>query len=246
MSSQLRVLLDRFGAMETRVLLLRYRAGGLLPEAEAALLEVLSERGYAGAVLERKATAPDEATRTPTSSPMAFRVKRSHPDLRGFNLALRWLVAPVLLFFLLLAIPIIGNLVVIGGVSALGCRTGEDAIHSCHFLYWDIGELVYGYTIDAFIAGAANPIISCFAFFAFVRRAPGAVWLSVVIGIFVVREVKRYRIQQRGQCALLARSQATDSDEGVNQPMGDDLHDRGGPLPKNQVGSTSREGHGGR
>ncbi|KRA35646.1 hypothetical protein ASD68_04445 [Rhodanobacter sp. Root627] len=40
--------------MDTRILLARYRSGGLLPEAEAALLEVLADRGYAAEALERR------------------------------------------------------------------------------------------------------------------------------------------------------------------------------------------------
>jgi len=56
MSSQTHALLERFRAMETRILLMRYRAGGLLPEAEAALLEVLADRGCAADMLARTGT----------------------------------------------------------------------------------------------------------------------------------------------------------------------------------------------
>lgn len=199
MNGQSRELLDRFGAMAAHVLLLRYRAGGLLPEAEAALLEVLSDRGYAGEALERKVAALDVATQPPASSPVPFRVKRPHPELHHFNLALWLLVTPVFVFFLLLAIPILGNLIVIRGAETLGCQTGENAIHVCHFLYWDIGSLVNGYVVDAFLVDAANPILSYFAFAAFVRCPPGAMWLSVVVGVFTAREVKRYRLQQQGR-----------------------------------------------
>lgn len=38
--------------MDTRILLARYRSGGLLPEAKAALLEVLADRGYTVEALE--------------------------------------------------------------------------------------------------------------------------------------------------------------------------------------------------
>lgn len=207
MNRQLRALLDRFGAMETQVLLLRYRAGGLLPEAEAALIEVLSDRGYAGEALERKAAELDMGPQPSASAWASSRVKRSHPELRKYNLALWLLAAPVFVFFLLLAIPILGNYIVIGGAAALGCQTGENAIHPCHFLYGDIGDLVNGYTVDAFLGGAANPLISCLAFAAFVRSVPGAAWLSVVIAIFVARAVKRYRLQQ-GRRAVFGRGEA--------------------------------------
>lgn len=187
--------------METHHLLLRYHAGGLLPEAQAALLKVLSDRGCAGETLAQEMAALDTPPQ-PQASPQApFRVKRSHPDLRWFNLTLWLLLTPVFVFFLLLAIPILGNLIVIKAAIAHGCQTGENAIHPCHFLYWDIGNLVSGYTIDMFLAGAANPLLSCYAFFAFVRCPPGIAWWSAVVVVFVAREMKRYRMQQQGRRA---------------------------------------------
>ncbi len=46
MTGQMQAFFHHYRAMDTRVLLARYRTGGLLPEAEAALLEVLADRGY--------------------------------------------------------------------------------------------------------------------------------------------------------------------------------------------------------
>ncbi|RAN81836.1 hypothetical protein B5P43_09005 [Bacillus sp. SRB_336] len=43
--------------MDTRILLARYQRGGLLPEAEAALLEVLADRGCAVETLENQNAA---------------------------------------------------------------------------------------------------------------------------------------------------------------------------------------------
>lgn len=196
MNDQRRDWMDRFGAMQTRALLARYCAGGLLPQAEAALLEVLADRGYAGERLQQAMAPPGVAAPPPVPKPAVVRVRRSHPELRGFNRALRWLVSPVLLVFVLMAIPILGNFIVLGGASALGCRTGEDNVHPCHFLFWDIGSLDAAYMVDAFVAGAANPIISCFAFLAFVESFPGDVWFAVVLGLLIAREVKRSRLQQ--------------------------------------------------
>lgn len=52
MTQQTQALFHHYRAMDTRILLARYRSGGLLPEAEAALLEVLADRGYAMGALE--------------------------------------------------------------------------------------------------------------------------------------------------------------------------------------------------
>ncbi|MBD8900198.1 hypothetical protein [Rhodanobacter sp. DHG33] len=45
MTEQTQDFFHHYRAMDTRVLLARYRSGGLLPEAEAALREVLADRG---------------------------------------------------------------------------------------------------------------------------------------------------------------------------------------------------------
>jgi hypothetical protein len=198
MGQELRTFIDQYTAMDTRLLLQRYRAGGLMPEAEAALLLVLAERGYAGDALPPKGVPHDEAMEPPAKPPSIPRVTLSHPRLRKFNLALKSLIIPVAAFFLLLAIPIIGNFVVLGGASLLGCRIGEDNIHPCRFLFWDIGKLVYGYVVDMFVLGAINPFLSASALFGFIRSALGAVWLWAVIGVFVAREVTRHRIKGRG------------------------------------------------
>lgn len=54
MTGQTQAFFHHFRAMDTHVLLARYRSGGLLPEAEAALLEVLADRGCAVEALEGK------------------------------------------------------------------------------------------------------------------------------------------------------------------------------------------------
>ena len=53
-TSQTHAFFHHYRAMDTRVLLLRYQSGGLLPEARAALLEVLADRGYAVGTLDDK------------------------------------------------------------------------------------------------------------------------------------------------------------------------------------------------
>lgn len=52
MTGQMQAFFHHYRAMDARVLLARYRTGGLLPEAEAALLEVLADRGYTVEALE--------------------------------------------------------------------------------------------------------------------------------------------------------------------------------------------------
>lgn len=54
MTGQTQDFFHHYRAMDTRVLLARYRSDGLLPEAKAALLDVLADRGYTEEMLEGK------------------------------------------------------------------------------------------------------------------------------------------------------------------------------------------------
>lgn len=57
MSERTQDFFHQYRVMDTRILLARYRSGGLLPEAEAALLEVLADRGYAVEALKSQSAA---------------------------------------------------------------------------------------------------------------------------------------------------------------------------------------------
>ncbi|RUL62228.1 hypothetical protein EKH79_15190 [Dyella dinghuensis] len=199
MDRQSQSFLEQFNAMDTKLLLQRYRVGGLIPEAEVVLLSVLERRGYSQEKLAEKETLYPASTASPEASLLAKTTRRpsipnSHPRLRPINRALKCLIIPVLVIFLLLAIPLVGNFVVLGGASLLGCQTGEDNIHPCHFLGWDIGEFVYGYVVDIFVLGGLNPILAFVAFRTFICSPLGMIWLSIVIGAVLVRERMRRRL----------------------------------------------------
>ena len=63
MSEQTQAFFHHYRAMDTRILLARYHRGGLLPEAEAALLEVLATRLRRGSVGKPKRGWDRDATR---------------------------------------------------------------------------------------------------------------------------------------------------------------------------------------
>ncbi|WP_250628155.1 hypothetical protein [Pinirhizobacter soli] len=202
MKPQLEDFLEQFSNMDTNVLLLRYRAGGMVPDAEAALLEVLEGRGYSlqALLMERRAkvTTADVMPTDPPwlNLPPLPRVKSSDPRLRGFNRALKWLLIPVIVALVLLALPLVGNFLVLGGVGALGCNTGEDAIHPCHVLGRDIGSLVSGYGVSIFVLGGLNPFLAMEAFAEFLQTPYGVAWLLAVGGTLKLRSVKRGRLER--------------------------------------------------
>jgi hypothetical protein len=104
-------------------------------------------------------------------------------------------VIPVGAFFLLLAIPLLGNFIVIGGAGLLGCNTGEDEIHPCMVLGSDVGSVIYGYVVDIFVVGGLNPFLAVMAFFGFLHTPFGAGWLLAVVGLFAAREIRRQRFR---------------------------------------------------
>jgi len=84
-SERTQAFFHHYRAMDTRILLARYRRGGLLPEAEVALLEVLADRGCAVEALENKGAAGIATSRVDE-------VAEAHPvSMKGRpSLAMAW------------------------------------------------------------------------------------------------------------------------------------------------------------
>jgi hypothetical protein len=108
--------------------------------------------------------------------------------LRSINTALKCLLVPVCVFFVLLALPLVGNVMVLEGAAALSCPTGENVVHPCSVLGEDAGSLVNGYLVDAFILGAFNPFLAGMAFLLFLRSVLGRVWI-IVVGVLLLAKV---------------------------------------------------------
>ena len=95
MTEQTQAFFHHYRAMDTRALLARYRSGGLLPEAEAALLEVLADRGYAVEALEGKGADETGSVRVngfDETRSVSMEVRRSP------SIAWRWLMQKVAVF----------------------------------------------------------------------------------------------------------------------------------------------------
>jgi hypothetical protein len=200
MSQPSRFFREQFSAMDTALLLQRHRSGGMVHDAEVALLSVLEARGYTRETLAQETlmhastiTAPLLPDK-PAKMPL---IPLSHPSLRRLTIALRCLIIPVVVVFALLAIPLVGNFVVLEGASLLGCSVGEDKVHPCLFLGQDIGDFVYGYVVDIFLLGGFNPFFSAIAFANFIRSAIGIVWLLLVVGMYGARVIKRRQLTMK-------------------------------------------------
>jgi len=94
-TEQTQAFFHHYLAMDTRALLARYRSGGLLPEAEAALLEVLADRGYAVEALEGKGADEISSVRV---NGFAETRSVSMKARRSFSIAWRWLKQKIAVF----------------------------------------------------------------------------------------------------------------------------------------------------
>lgn len=204
MSQQLGMFLQQFSSMDTNLLLHRYRAGGLVPQAEAALLSVLESRGYVRDPLDgvTLANLPQLAGHAKAATHQASRPRLGTDAMvqrTKWITLLFWCIAlPVVVFFILAAIPLIGNFTVVGTATLLHCSTGENMAHPCNLLGWDMGDFVYGYVVDIFVLGGANPVLAGQGFVAFLRSAPGNVWLLMVGIAWVGRQLSCRQLRQNG------------------------------------------------
>lgn len=196
---------ELFQAMDTPLLLERYRRGGMVPEAAAALLSVLEERGYPRETLDTIGDAIKPVPNIEFTQEEPARITfAGHPlqALKRRMKRIRWtllvMVIPVLLAFLLLALPIVGNFVVLGFASAMGCSTGENMVHSCMFMGKDIGNFIYGYVVDIFVLGLFNPFFAASAMMVFLKTAIGIAWMLAVLSLIVVWFTTRRRLREFG------------------------------------------------
>lgn len=190
MRKEPRSLQEHFGAMDTKLLLERYRRGGLVPDAQLVLLSVLEQRGFTPDKLNHAQDASEGRRRLEQS----MDVQRSR--VRKVVVALNSLFFPVCWFFLLAAIPVIGNYLMLGFVSLMGCSVNEAQVHPCSLLGWDLSEVAYGYVVDAFLAGAANPFLAVYALEKFLVSAVGIVWLMVITILYIAKRRMRRHIER--------------------------------------------------
>jgi len=190
MRKEPRSLQEQFDAMDTSLLLERYRRGGLVPDAQSALLFVLERRAFTSDRLNHTEDAREGRRRIDK----ATNAKRSR--LKKVCLALNGLFFPVCTFFLLSAIPLIGNYVMLGFVSLIGCSVNEAQAHPCSLLGWDLADVAYGYVVDVFLAGAANPLLAGWALERFLVSAVGIAWLMVVSILYIARRRMRRQIER--------------------------------------------------
>jgi hypothetical protein len=119
--------------------------------------------------------------------------------VRLIYLALFCLIAPPLILFLLLGLPVIGNAVVLSLADHLGCTVNASGPHPCYFLGTDIGGIVYTYAIGSLFAGAFNPIYFLGAVTTFIPAGIFVIvcqaWLFLVVSLIVLAALAKQKLR---------------------------------------------------
>ena len=105
------------------------------------------------------------------------------------NRALKVLVLPPVVVYILLALPIVGNLIVIGfSTRILRCHIDAGGPQSCLFLGNDIGDINYGYGVGSIVLGITNPFLAAEAYSRFISLPVFAGWVFLVFATVIFRE----------------------------------------------------------
>ena len=167
-----------------------------------ALLDVLERRGYSREKADEQLrlaenAAAEKAVATQEAAEQA-RVRAARlakdPALKRLRVVLWSIVSPVAIFFVLLAVPLLGNLIVIESASRLGCNLGENAVHPCIVLGHDMGDFVYGYLVDIFVLGGFNPFFSAELFLKFLHSLAGMLWMLGIAATIVAQRMRRHSL----------------------------------------------------
>ena len=112
-------------------------------------------------------------------------------QLKVLNLVLAAIIFPAAVGFLLLGLPVIGNVVVSSFADHIGCSVNASGPPTCHFLGRDVGGMIYGYLVSGIVGGMLNPLLFLSVISNF---APGLIpaWTVTLVLLLAARSgVKR-------------------------------------------------------
>ncbi len=102
--------------------------------------------------------------------------------------AFRWIACPFLVLFALLGLPVVGTLVGIGLIELASCEDGSGgALRGCMLLGQDVSDVLYGYGIGIFLAGAINPLLFFQLLDIYLPAFVVGVWTVVALTLAVVK-----------------------------------------------------------
>lgn len=114
-------------------------------------------------------------------------------SIRLLDWVLVVLLLPPGLLYLLLAMPIVGNAIVLDLANQLGCHGDASGVQPCYFLGTDIGGIVYNYGVGMILLGMTNPIMALGVFDVLLPTFVIYLWGIVSVLVFAMRVHLRAR-----------------------------------------------------
>ena len=115
-------------------------------------------------------------------------------QLYFFINALYWLfAAPFVVFFVLLCLPVVGNIVALAFGQSIGCEFSEREAEPCFVFGVNLGEIFYGYLAGMFLLGIGNPVMFVRAIFAL--SATFEIWFILISVCCIVLGRKTIRFE---------------------------------------------------
>jgi len=125
-------------------------------------------------------------------------LRNSKTSLWLINLSLLAVIALPVIFFVLLATPIIGNVIVVALGTKLGCGGSAAAPQPCYFLGKDFGGIYYNYAMTVVALGITNPVLAVSLFKLLLTPQTAIAWLATIAGLFVARDHLKSRSRAHG------------------------------------------------
>ena len=112
----------------------------------------------------------------------------SSKNLGRIDLAYKVLVLPPMILFILLALPLVGNvLVILFTTKVMHCPLSAGSAQACVFLGHDIGGISYAYAMSLVLLGAFNILYAIWIYCTFVPKVILLAWLAFALTIIVLR-----------------------------------------------------------
>jgi hypothetical protein len=133
--------------------------------------------------------------REPSIHPdLAAQLASIKKKLRHIERATNFYALPSLLFILLFALPLIGNIAAPAVGAWMGCSFGEGEARNCPVFGRELAEVFYEYAISIFAFGIFNPWLFFRAMSIILTPVVSTIWIVSIIWLYALRYKLRRRL----------------------------------------------------